>query len=82
MTTDLHYVRAFLNLHLLGEACLHDDAKAKETLIKVLFQKTINTPTTYALTLKDYANFVENRGFFFNTARVKDLNLSHMSDGI
>jgi len=82
LTTDLHYVRAFLNLYLLGEACLHDDAKAKETLIKVLFQKTISTPTTYALSLKDYTNFVENRGLFSNTARVKDLNLSHMSDRI
>jgi len=30
LTTDLHYVGAFLNPYLLGEACLHDDVDAKE----------------------------------------------------
>jgi hypothetical protein len=48
LTTDLHYAWAFLNPYLLGEACAHDDANAKEALNKVL-RKTIRTPTTYAL---------------------------------
>ncbi len=30
LTIDLHYVGAFLNPYLLGEACLHDDVDAKE----------------------------------------------------
>jgi hypothetical protein len=62
LTTDLHYARAFLNLYLLGEACLHDDANV-EALNKVLW-KTAHTPTTYALALKD---FVENQSPFFDT---------------
>jgi hypothetical protein len=42
---DLHYVRAFLNPYLLGEAHIYDDADVKEVLNKVL-RKTICTPTT------------------------------------
>jgi hypothetical protein len=30
-------------------------------------QKTIRTPTTYALVLTDFANFVKNWGPFFDT---------------
>jgi hypothetical protein len=30
LTTDLHYIGAFLNPYLLNEAHLHDDADAKE----------------------------------------------------
>ncbi len=66
LTTNLHY--------LLGEVCLHDDANVKEALNKVLW-KIVRTPTTYALTLRDFADFVENRSPFFNTPPVKDLDL-------
>jgi hypothetical protein len=41
LTIDLHYVGAFFNPYLLSEACLHDDANAKEALNKVLFQKKL-----------------------------------------
>jgi len=47
LTTNLHYARAFFNPYLLGEACLHDDANAKEALNKIL-RKTANTSTAYA----------------------------------
>jgi hypothetical protein len=60
LTIDLHYVRAFFNPYLLGEACLHDDVDAKEALSKVLLKRTIGTPTTYALSLKDFTNFIES----------------------
>jgi len=53
------YARALFNPYLLGEVCLHDDANAKEALIKVL-QKTTSTSTTYALILRDFANFVKS----------------------
>jgi hypothetical protein len=59
LTTNLHYARALLNPYLLGEAHLHEDADAKEVLNRVL-RKTAHTPTTYALTLRDFANFVES----------------------
>jgi hypothetical protein len=45
---------------LVGEACLHDDANAKEPLNKVLQKLVQCTLTTYALTLRNFANFVEN----------------------
>jgi hypothetical protein len=63
---NLHYAKAFLNPYLLGEVHLHDDANVKEALNKVL-RKTICTSTIYALALKDFANFVESRGPFFDT---------------
>ncbi len=66
LTTNLHYTRAFLNSYLLGEVCLHDDGDAKGALNKVS-QKTISTPTTYALALRNFVNFVKNRGPFSNT---------------
>jgi hypothetical protein len=37
---NLHYVGAFINIHLLVEAQLHDDVNAKEALNHVL-QKNI-----------------------------------------
>jgi hypothetical protein len=55
LTIDLHYARAFFNPYLLGEVCLHDDVDVKEALNKIL-QKTISTPTTYALTLRYFTN--------------------------
>jgi hypothetical protein len=36
LITNLHYVGAFFNTYLLDEACLHDDANAKEALNQVL----------------------------------------------
>jgi len=50
---DLHYAKALLNPYLLGEACLLDDANAKEALNKIS-RKITRTPTTYALALKDF----------------------------
>ncbi len=70
LKTNLHYVWTFLNPYLLGETCLHDYPNAKKMLNHML-QKTINNPTTYPPTLKD---FVENWGFFSNTPLVNDLN--------
>jgi hypothetical protein len=49
-------------------------ANVKEAL-NIVLQKTTITPTTYALTLKDFANFVESQGPFFDTPLVKDLDL-------
>jgi len=66
LMTNLHYARAFLNPYLLGEVCLHDDVDAKEASNTVL-RKIISTPTTYALVLRDFANFVESQGPFSNT---------------
>jgi len=65
---------ALLNPYLLGEACLHDDVDAKEALNRAL-QKTTRTSITYALTLRDLANFVESQGPFFNISLMKDLDL-------
>ncbi len=36
LTIELHYARVLFNPYLLGEACLHVDANAKETLNRVL----------------------------------------------
>jgi hypothetical protein len=66
LTTNLHYAKAFFNPYLLCEVHLHDDADAKEALNRVL-QKIATTLTTYALILKDFANFIKNRGPFSNT---------------
>jgi hypothetical protein len=66
LTTNLHYARALFNPYLFSEVCLHDDANAKEALNRVLW-KTTHTPTTYALALRDFANFVESRRPFFDT---------------
>ncbi len=74
LTVDLHYAGAFLKPYLLGEACLHDDVDANEALNKVL-QKIVSTPTTYALALRDFANFVQSQGPFFDTPLMKDLHL-------
>jgi hypothetical protein len=74
LTVDLHYAGALLNPYLLGEACPHDDVDANEALNKVL-QKTVSTPTTYALALSDFANFVKSQGSFFDTPLMKDLDL-------
>jgi len=63
---NIHYVRAFFNLYLLGEVHLHDDVDVKVTLNRVL-QKTTCTQIAYALVLRDFANFVENQGSFFDT---------------
>ncbi len=57
--TNLHYARAFHNSYLLFEAHLHDDAHAKESFNCVL-KKNINSPSTYAQSLKDFVNFVES----------------------
>jgi hypothetical protein len=59
LTTNLHYAKAFLNPYLLGEVCLHNDVDAKGALNRIL-QKTTSTPTTYALALRDFANFVKS----------------------
>jgi hypothetical protein len=40
-----------------------------------LLKRTIGTPTTYALSLKDFTNFIESWSPFSNTPRMKDLNL-------
>ncbi len=66
LTTDLHYARALLNPYLLGEICLHNDVDVKETLNHVL-QKNTNNSTTYTQALKDFVDFVENQGPFFDT---------------
>jgi hypothetical protein len=63
LTVGLHYPGALLNPYLLGEACPHDDVDANKALNKVL-QKTVSTPTTYALALRYFANFVKNQGPF------------------
>ncbi len=85
LTTNLHYARAFFNPYLLGEVCLHDDVDAKEALNKIL-QKTISTLTTYALTLKDFTNFLKSWVPFSTPfpppPPMKDLNLLHMNCGI
>jgi hypothetical protein len=73
LTTGLHYAKALFNPYLLGEACLHDDVDAKGALNRVL-QKTTHTSIAYALALRDFANFVESRGPFFNIPLVKDLD--------
>ncbi len=65
LTISLHHVKAFFNPYLLGEVHLHDDTDAKEALNKVL-RKTTSTPTTYALTLRNFANFIESQGSFSN----------------
>jgi hypothetical protein len=67
---------ALLNPYLLDEARLYDDADVKEALNKVLRKKT-STLTAYVVALKDFANFVENQGPFFDTPSppMKDLNL-------
>jgi len=36
LTTDLHYARTLFNPYLLDEACLHDDADAKDVLNIIL----------------------------------------------
>jgi hypothetical protein len=66
LTINLHYARALFNPYLLGEACLHDDANAKEAFNKIL-QKIARTLISYALVLRDFVNFVENQGPFSNT---------------
>ncbi len=66
LMTDLHYVRAFLNPYLLGEACLHVDANAKA--FNRVLQKITHTPIAYALVLRD---FVENWSPFFNIPQWK-----------
>jgi hypothetical protein len=66
LTTNLHYAGALLNPYLLGEACLHDDANAKEALNKVL-RKIASTPNAYALTLKYFVDFVKSQGPFSHT---------------
>jgi hypothetical protein len=63
---NIHYVRALFNPYLLGEVHLHDDVDVKVTLNRVL-QKTTCTLTAYALVLRDFADFVENQGPFFDT---------------
>jgi hypothetical protein len=59
LTTNLHYVGAFLNPYLFGDTRLHDDVDAKEALNKIL-QKTIRTLIAYALALREFANFVKS----------------------
>ncbi len=66
LITNLHYVGAFFNTYLLDEACLHDDANAKEALNQVLW-KTTNNLTTYAFVLKYFVVFVKSQGPFSNT---------------
>jgi hypothetical protein len=66
LTTNLHYARALLNPYILGEVCLHDDANAKEIFNKVMW-KIARTPITYALTLRNFTNFVESQGPIFDT---------------
>ncbi len=57
--TNLHYAVALLNPYLLDEPPLHDDAYVKEVLNKILW-KIANTPTVYALTLKEFVDFVKS----------------------
>jgi hypothetical protein len=64
LTIDLHYVRAFFNPYLLGEAHLHLDADANKALNRVLW-KIVCTLTAYALILRYFTDFVENQGPFF-----------------
>jgi hypothetical protein len=45
----------FKSIQVLGEAHLHDDLDAKETLNHVLWKNYTNNPTTYPQTLKDFA---------------------------
>jgi hypothetical protein len=45
-------------------------------------QKTTSTPTTYALALRDFANFVKSWGPFSKTPTMKDLDLFHINGGI
>ncbi len=59
----MHDAGVILNPYLLNEARLHDDVDAKEAFNKV-FWKTTSTFTTYALTLKDFLNFVKSQGQF------------------
>jgi hypothetical protein len=66
LTTNLHYVGAFFNPYLLGEAHLHDDVDVKEALNKVLW-KTTPTPIAYAFALKKFIDFVKSQGSFFDT---------------
>ncbi len=70
----LHYAGAFFNPYLLGEACLHDDVHVKEAL-NITLQKTTLIVIAYALTLRDFASFVESRSPFFNIPLMKDLDL-------
>jgi hypothetical protein len=72
--TNLHCDKAFLNPYLLDEVRLHDDVDAKEALNKVL-QKTIHTLNAYTLALRNFADFMENQGPFFDTTLMKDLDL-------
>jgi len=74
LTIDLHYARTLFNPYLLGEVHLHDDVVAKETLNRFL-QKTNGIPTTYALILEDFANFVKSQGPFSTMPLMKDLDL-------
>jgi hypothetical protein len=74
LTTGLHCAGFLFNPYLLGEACLHDDVDAKETL-NIALQKKTCTLIAYALALKDFANFAESQGPFFNIPLVKDLDL-------
>jgi hypothetical protein len=48
--------------------------RCKGSLNRVLWKFT-HTPTTYALTLKDFLNFVESQGPFFDTPLMKGLKL-------
>jgi hypothetical protein len=49
----------FYHPYLLGEARLHDDLDVKKMLNRVL-RKKINTSIAYAISLRDFANFVES----------------------
>ncbi len=63
---NLHYVGAFINIHLLVEAQLHDDVNAKEALNHVL-QKNIIIQWPMPKIYRDFVDFVENWGSFFYT---------------
>ncbi len=41
LTINLHYIGAFFNPYMLGEARLHDDEDVKEALNKVLWKKLV-----------------------------------------
>jgi hypothetical protein len=71
---DLHYVRAFFNPYLLGEAHLHHEEDVEKVLNKVLW-KIVGNLIAYAKTLKDFIDFVESWSHFFNIPLVNDLNL-------
>ncbi len=78
LTTNLPYVKAFLNPYLLGETRLHDNANTKKMLNKVL-QKITNTSIAYAQALKEFTNFVKSQCLFLTPPKQMTSTCSHIS---